>query len=525
MKKLIYIAASFFLLILYLNGQGQLIITGGSKLIITPSTYLVNTGGTTIQSTATLTNSGNMSMKGDFTNNGAAAVGTGLVAFNGSATQLVGGSTSTNFSQVAVNNNVQLATPAAVSTLLNFQSGKLTLASNNLTVGSGGTLSGYSSSKYIDASSSGRLIQNVGASNKIFPVGTTSYYVPLTLNNQGTADDYGVRVFADVLNNGTSGGTIAAIDHVVDMSWVTDEGTPGGSNLSATCQWNASNEGSLFERTQSGIGFNSTGTWNPQGTAPASGSGPYTRTRSGITSTGALAVGDISSPMAINVGLNLNVKEFLEGPFSGTSMTTLLNSGGLIPLNQPYNTAPWNYNGTESVPSIPNSNVVDWVVVELRDAASASQATIGTRIARQAAFLLKNGQIVGPDGSSPLVFSVAVTNALFAVIWSRNHLAVMSASALTNVSNTYTYDFTTGSAQAYGGSAAHKQIGSGIWGMAGGDADASGTIDTNDKTFVWLTDAGETGYLMPDLNLDRQVDNKDKDDFWYTNLGKTSLVP
>ena len=205
-------------------------------------------------------------------------------------------------------------------------------------------------------------------------------------------------------------------------------------------------------------------------------------------------------------------------------MTTLLNSGGLIPLNQPYNTAPWNYNGTESVSSIPNANVVDWVVVELRDAASASQATAATRIARQAAFLLNNGQIVGLDGASPLVFSVSVTNQLFAVVWSRNHLAVMSANALINISNTYTYDFTTGAGQVYGGAAGHKQIGSGIWGMISGDGDGNGTVNTNDKT-LWAINAGKTGYFLSDFNLDRQTNNLDKDDKWYPNVGKISLVP
>ncbi len=183
MKKLFYISAIIVLLIHNVNGQGNLILSTGSKLVVSPSTYLVNTGSITIQSTATLTNSGSMSMKGDFTNNGTSAVGTGLLAFNGTVTQIIGGSTSTTFGQVAVNNNVQLDTPATVSTVLNFLSGKLMLAASNLTMGVGGSITGYNNAQYIDASAAGKLIQNVGASDKVYPVGTAATYVPATLNN------------------------------------------------------------------------------------------------------------------------------------------------------------------------------------------------------------------------------------------------------------------------------------------------------------------------------------------------------
>ena len=79
-------------------------------------------------------------------------------------------------------------------------------------------------------------------------------------------------------------------------------------------------------------------------------------------------------------GFNLELKAMLEGPVSGSVMLTPLNLGGMIPLSQPYNMLPWNYNGTESTAVVP-ANVVDWVLVELRDATSAANATSATRIA------------------------------------------------------------------------------------------------------------------------------------------------
>ena len=59
--------------------------------------------------------------------------------------------------------------------------------------------------------------------------------------------------------------------------------------------------------------------------------------------------------------LDLDLTVFLEGPFNGTTMKTDLTGLTDFPLNQPYNTAPWNYTGTESVVSLP-ALAVDWVL-------------------------------------------------------------------------------------------------------------------------------------------------------------------
>ena len=47
------------------------------------------------------------------------------------------------------------------------------------------------------------------------------------------------------------------------------------------------------------------------------------------------------------------------------------------------------------VASIPNYDIVDWMLVELRDANNAPSATPATIIAQQAAFVLKDGSVVG----------------------------------------------------------------------------------------------------------------------------------
>lgn len=220
----------------------------------------------------------------------------------------------------------------------------------------------------------------------------------------------------------------------------------------------------------------------------------------------------------------VNLKAYLEGPFNGSTMKTVLNTGGLIPLDQPFNLSPWLYWGLETVGAIPNSNVVDWVLVEFRDALNPASATAATRIERQAGFLLNNGSIVGMDGISPLFLTASVTNNLFVVIWHRNHLSIMSANPVILSGGIYSYDFATGSGQAYG-SNAQKNLGSGIYGMYAGDFNADGTINPNDKTSPWTLNSGKQGYLPSDGDFDGQADNNDKNDFWFVNNGKSSQVP
>jgi hypothetical protein len=96
----------------------------------------------------------------------------------------------------------------------------------------------------------------------------------------------------------------------------------------------------------------------------------------------------------------LDITVFLEGPFNSSDMNTSLNSSAYLPLAQPFGVAPWNYSGTESVSSIPNADVVDWVLIEMRDAPDAASATSATIIEQQAAFISEDGSMVATDGTS-----------------------------------------------------------------------------------------------------------------------------
>lgn len=223
-------------------------------------------------------------------------------------------------------------------------------------------------------------------------------------------------------------------------------------------------------------------------------------------------------------GISLDLLVYLEGPFGTSEMNTLLNSAGIIPLSHPYNSAPWNYSGPESVLFIPNPNVVDWVLIELRDAANAASATPATRIARQAGFLLKDGSVVGTDGSSILQFNNSFIQQLFVIVWHRNHLGIMTANGITASGGIYAYDFSTAESKVHGGSTGYKNLNGAVWGMVAGDSSRDGLINLSDKT-QWAAFAGKRGYYDTDYNLNTQVNNPDKDEKWVPNTSKIEQVP
>ena len=222
-------------------------------------------------------------------------------------------------------------------------------------------------------------------------------------------------------------------------------------------------------------------------------------------------------PVTNTIMLRLSLNVFLEGPFNGVDMTTILNPA-YIPHSQPYSGSPWNYNGTENVSSIPTPDIVDWVLIELRDATNAFLATSETTIAQQAAFLLKDGSVVGLDGSiNPLLFENGPQHKLYVAVRHRNHIGVLSANEVIKVNGIYTYNFISGASQAYGNT--QKEVGNGIWAMVAGNGVADIQIDELDKTNGWEIQVGGLGFQQGDYNLDAQVDNKDKNDFWLPNFG------
>jgi hypothetical protein len=168
--------------------------------------------------------------------------------------------------------------------------------------------------------------------------------------------------------------------------------------------------------------------------------------------------------------IQVKVKAYLQGPYAGSGMMNarLYTLAG-FPLNQPYNTAPWNYPGNESLLSVPDS-VVDWVLVELRSAPD-------TIVDRKAGLLLRNGNIADPSDLGALTFAYSGSGSYYFAVHHRNHLAVMSAVKVA-VPNPVRWDFsdTTGFPSYGGGSRAQVHLGSGVYGMIVGDVNRNNQL-------------------------------------------------
>lgn len=243
----------------------------------------------------------------------------------------------------------------------------------------------------------------------------------------------------------------------------------------------------------------------------------FTRTPGGINDGGSITISGVTSFSDFTMfksQLSANVRVFLEGPYSSGSMSTALNTGGNILLSQPYNTTPWNYNGTETVASIP-TGVVDWVLLELRSSTT-------TQVARRAAFLRSNGSLVDLNGTSNVSFPGVPAGNYYLVIYHRNHLPIMTASTV-SVSETPTlYDISTGQGQAYG-SNAMKDLGGGVFGLYTADTDGSGTVNASDRSNTW-NQRNLSGYYGTDLDLSGTVNAADRSATW-NNRNLTTQVP
>lgn len=212
-------------------------------------------------------------------------------------------------------------------------------------------------------------------------------------------------------------------------------------------------------------------------------------------------------------GITVNTKVFLQGPFNTSTnlMNTTLNSSNYLPLSQPYNTSPWNYTGTETVPSgffSSKSYIVDWVFIELRLTSNS-----GSTFRRKAALIKNDGTIVDClDGVSPVYIKDTTAGNYYLVIRHRNHLAVMSANSVAMTNKTPLFDFTTNLSNFYGGDA--QQVNTGIYGLYAGDINANGQIryngSQNDRAFILTVLGGNqlgvlNGYYKEDVNMNGQV--------------------
>jgi len=216
----------------------------------------------------------------------------------------------------------------------------------------------------------------------------------------------------------------------------------------------------------------------------------------------------VSSPCGNNSASKIQAKVFLEGFFNGTNaLTKNANYAALIPNNQPFNTAPWNYNGNDSTNVIP-TNAVDWILLATRDAN-------GTILEQKAGFITTSGEVLDVDGT----MGISINNtATYFSIHHKSHLAVMSSSAY----GSGVYDFTNDVNQAMGTAQMVQQ--NGKYMMYSGDFDGNGIINNIDYN-NWKTNAATLNqYLNVDGDGNGNINNLDYN-LWTRNRSKIAHPP
>jgi hypothetical protein len=176
---------------------------------------------------------------------------------------------------------------------VNFGYGILNLAGGKLfaetTISNDSIINASATNYIVTLPPNGKLKRNVSNFPRLFPVGTSTSYNPATLINSGTGDAYSIQVQQGVYANGTSGALFT--NKVVDRTWYINEQTPSGSNVELTVQWNAVDELPAFVRSNCNLAHYNGSYWEGGISTAASGTDPFTLSRSGLTSFSPFSVG------------------------------------------------------------------------------------------------------------------------------------------------------------------------------------------------------------------------------------------
>lgn len=182
-------------------------------------------------------------------------------------------------------------------------------------------------------------------------------------------------------------------------------------------------------------------------------------------------------------------------------MRTKLSQGNYIPFTQPYNTAPYNCRGTESVPeNTMLSDIVDWVLVEFRQ---------GTAIVTQKAGILKaNRKAIDTTTNSGIVFNNLPTGSYQVVIRHRNHLAIgTNTPIILTLGQVAILDLTT-NANVKGFNQAVLKAG--VYSMRRANINGNNAISASDRAVSRQAADSNNIYRQADVNMDGMINSQDR---------------
>ena len=199
---------------------------------------------------------------------------------------------------------------------------------------------------------------------------------------------------------------------------------------------------------------------------------------------------------------------------NGLPMRDDLREQGLLPMTEPYSALGYVIDNTGAaidadVLAITGQNaVVDWVIVELRD-----QDDPAVIVSAMAVLLQRDGDIVGTDGYSRLLFNVPADE-YHVALRHRNHLGVMTAGTVMVDAAATLIDLTGPSTATYG-TEARKPLANGKMGLWAGNVRNDGVLRylgaENDREPVLIAVGGTVptnvieAYHVADVNMDGKV--------------------
>lgn len=324
------------------NAEAQLTLNSGASLVINSGSSVIAMNGITATD-ATIDNDGTIENRGDLINNTSTLFtsgSTGTFIFNGSSHQEITGDNDVGFyGTVEIDNTNDVSITSTLTGAGQNIFGELVLTNGMITLNEFALFlgasdpTGISDSRYIHTNGIGALCRNVpadGITNVLFPVGNSSYNPMIIQGNlSGSADAYNVRVIDHEPANANTA-------HLVNRSWKITELAPGGTKIYVKPQWNGSQELTGFNRSSCGIGVTTDAgaTYQWFGFDAASGSDPYTRYGSPVTSLGIFTIADyyFSIPDNLTVS-NTTIGSSESYCFDAKQIITVAGDGTIVEIS------------------------------------------------------------------------------------------------------------------------------------------------------------------------------------------------
>ncbi|UEG48924.1 hypothetical protein LK994_09770 [Ferruginibacter lapsinanis] len=324
----------------------HLTLSGSGTKTISTTDITVN-GNLTINAgvLSNATNNRNIVLGGNWINNvgvGGFVAGTGTVTFSGSTTQTLGGSGSTTFKNLTLNNvtGINQTISSTITGVLTFTSGVITTGSSTVIISSTGSV--VRTSGHINGNEQ-RNIATGSSVSRTFDIGDASNYSPVTI------------VFASV----SVAGNITARSTNTDHPSIPSSNLNG--SLSINRYWTLTNSGTTFTNYSATFNFITgdkdasantanflVGNYNASWTYPTVGTKTSTSTQStGLTSFGDFALAElaicstptvvINNPAAVckPSTVNLTASAITTGSTSGLIFTYWNDAAASSSLSSP----------------------------------------------------------------------------------------------------------------------------------------------------------------------------------------------